>query len=113
MNGCWGYLVTGNSLLSERSVKRFAQCNKISRVGLHNKKSAAEKNMGKMMKMRRRNCYVDVITKAEGETDRPHYGSCINVNQLLLTFSFFLLSLNKKDGPRDFLAERCTVFRVS
>ena len=62
------------------------------------------------MKMRRRNCYADVITKAEGETDRPHYGSCINVNQLLLTFSFFLLSLNKKDGPRDFLADRRTVF---
>jgi hypothetical protein len=59
------------------------------RVGLHNKKSAAEKNMGKMMKMRRRNCYADLITKAEGETDRPHYGSCINVNQLLLTFSLF------------------------
>jgi hypothetical protein len=39
------------------------------------KKTAAEKKTwGKMMKMRRRNCYADVITKAEGETDRPHYG---------------------------------------
>lgn len=79
MDGCWGYLVTGNSLLSERwerSIKRFAQCNKISRVGLHNnrKKRLQNKTLGKMMKMRRRNCYADVITKAEGETDRPHYG---------------------------------------
>ena len=59
-----------------RSIKRFAQCNKISRVGLHNnrKKRQQNKTWGKMMKMRRRNCYADVITKAEGETDRPHYG---------------------------------------
>ena len=60
------------------------------------KKRLQNKTWGNMMKMRRRNCYADVITKAEGETDRPHYGSCINVNQLLLTFPPFFYSFFKK-----------------
>ena len=91
--------MTGNSLLRETMWEIHQEICTVQRdlrVGLHNKKSAAEKNMGKMMKMRRRNCYADVITKAEGETDRPHYGSCINVNQLLLTFPPFFYSFFKK-----------------
>jgi hypothetical protein len=55
--------------------------------------------MEKMMKMRRRNCYADVITKAEEETDRPHYGSCITINHIIIDFfPLFFILLKRKMG---------------